>query len=97
MFDIHRIENWSRIDCSKCAEKEACDQVHYDCPLDNPPLSSQHLVIDGKDLGGVIGYRQNREMNRWVFLMEAGYYISVDWCSIHQFNSAADLEIFLNH
>ena len=51
------------------------------------------LIIDGKNLGDVIGYRQNRELKRWVFLMQGGYYISVDWANIKLFISSLDLEI----
>lgn len=45
------------------------------------------LIIDGVELGKVIGYRQNRELQRWVFLMEAGYYIGVDFSNIKFFDS----------
>lgn len=45
------------------------------------------LIIDGKNLGEVIGYRQNIEMQRWSFLMKAGYYISVDFSNIRMFES----------
>ena len=51
------------------------------------------LIIDGADVGKVIGYRQNREAKRWVFLMEAGYYISVDFMNIKRFDSCGALEI----
>ena len=47
----------------------------------------QNLIIDGKNLGEVIGYRQNREIQRWSFLMKAGYYISVDFANIRLFES----------
>ena len=47
----------------------------------------KNLIIDGKNLGEVIGYRQNREMQRWSFLMKAGYYISVDFANIRMFES----------
>lgn len=30
-------ENWETIDCENCEEREMCDQVRYDCPLDTPP------------------------------------------------------------
>jgi len=53
----------------------------------------KNLIIDGADLGKVIGYRQNRELKRWVFLMEAGYYIGIDFSSIKLFTSSGDLEI----
>ena len=47
----------------------------------------QHLIINGADLGPVQGYRQNRELSRWSFLMTAGYYIGVDFSSIKSFKS----------
>lgn len=53
----------------------------------------KNLIIDGKNLGAVTGYRQNRELKRWVFLMQAGYYIGVDWSNIKLFTSSGDLEI----
>ena len=55
---------------------------------------NKHLIIDNKDLGPVVGYRQNRELQRWSFLMEAGYYISIDWNNIKFFTSNGDLVIF---
>ena len=51
----------------------------------------QNLIIDSKNLGAVIGYRQNREMKRWSFLMQAGYYISVDFSNIKSFESGENL------
>lgn len=58
----------------------------------------RRLFIDGKDLGPVIGYRQNRESEMWVFLMESGYYISVEWSGIKRFDSgSSNLEIDLYH
>ena len=53
----------------------------------------QHLIINGADLGPVQGYRQNRELSRWSFLMTAGYYIGVDFASIKSFKSSGNLEI----
>ena len=47
----------------------------------------QNLIIDGKNLGEIIGYRQNREMKRWSFLMKSGYYIGVDFYNIRTFES----------
>lgn len=32
--------DWRRIDCFRCAERFACDQVPYDCPLETPPLKN---------------------------------------------------------
>ena len=29
---------WRRIDCANCEERFACEQVQYDCPLEEPPL-----------------------------------------------------------
>lgn len=56
----------------------------------------QHLIIDGNDLGPVIGYRQNRELERWSFLMESGYYIGVDFSSIKLFTvQDKELQIIL--
>ena len=55
----------------------------------------QNLIIDGKTLGAVIGYRQNRELKRWSFLMKAGYYIGVDFSSIKTFESGKHLVIEL--
>ena len=57
----------------------------------------QRLFIDGKELGEVVGYRQNEVLNRWSFLMAAGYYISVDFNSIKSFTSCGNLEIVLYH
>ena len=51
------------------------------------------LIIDGVELGKVVGYRQNRELQRWVFLMEAGYYIGVDFSNIKFFTSCGPLKI----
>ena len=44
MFDIHSFANWSRIDCKACKERAACDQVPYDCPLDEPPLKYPRII-----------------------------------------------------
>ena len=56
---------------------------------------NRHLIIDGNDCGTVIGYRQNRERNQWVFLMEAGYYISIDFMNIKSFDSGnAELIVY---
>lgn len=30
--------DWRRIDCANCEERFTCDQVQYDCPLEEPPL-----------------------------------------------------------
>lgn len=54
-----------------------------------------HLIINDKDLGEVIGYRQNRELSRWSFLIDAGYYIGVDFESIKLFESSSNLIITL--
>ena len=53
----------------------------------------QELFINSKPMGKVIGYRQNRELQRWVFLMKAGYYIGVDFSNIKHFTSCGNLEI----
>ena len=53
----------------------------------------EHLIINGADLGPVQGYRQNRELSRWSFLMTAGYYIGADFSSIKSFESSGNLEI----
>ena len=53
----------------------------------------QHLISNGEDLDPVQGYRQNRELSRWSFLMTAGYYIGVDFSSIKSFESSGNLEI----
>ena len=53
----------------------------------------QELFINSKPMGKVIGYRQNRELQRWVFLMKAGYYIGVDFSNIKHFTSSGNLEI----
>ncbi len=52
-----------------------------------------NLIIDGKNLGPVKGYRQNRQLLRWVFLMEAGYYIGIDLSSVKSFTSCGELNI----
>lgn len=44
MFDIHSFANWSRIDCKACKERAACDQVPYECPLDEPPLKYPRII-----------------------------------------------------
>ena len=41
MLNMHTPDDWSRIDCSQCPERHMCDQVQYDCPLDDPPLFPQ--------------------------------------------------------
>lgn len=51
------------------------------------------LILDGENLGRVIGYRQNRNLKRWVFLMEKGYYIGVDFSDIKFFDSCGELNI----
>lgn len=57
-------------------------------------MNARQLIIDGKPVGEVTGYRQNREIKRWVFLMRAGYYISIDWSNIKSFSSGGEnLEI----
>lgn len=38
MLNMHNPDDWGRIDCSQCPERHMCDQVQYDCPLDDPPL-----------------------------------------------------------
>ena len=53
----------------------------------------QHLIINDADLGPVQEYRQNRELSLWSFLMNAGYYIGVDFSSIKRFTSSGNLEI----
>ena len=53
----------------------------------------QHLIINDADLGPVQGYRQNRELSRWSFLMTAGYYIDVDFSRIKSFTRSGNLEI----
>lgn len=50
----------------------------------------QHLIIDGHDLGPVTGYRQNRDLMRWSFLMAAGYYVGIDFSNIRLFNSGGE-------
>lgn len=55
----------------------------------------KNLIIDGKDLGPCIGYRQNQERKTWSFLMDAGYYIAVEFGTIKQFTSAGNHEIIL--
>lgn len=44
MFDIHSFVDWSRIDCKACKERAACDQVPYDCPLDEPPHKYPRII-----------------------------------------------------
>ena len=39
--NMHNPDDWGRIDCSQCQERNMCDQVQYDCPLDDPPLFPQ--------------------------------------------------------
>ena len=41
MLNMHNPDDWGRIDCSQCPERHMCDQVQYDCPLDDPPLFPQ--------------------------------------------------------
>ena len=41
MLNMHNPDDWGRIDCSQCQERNMCDQVQYDCPLDDPPLFPQ--------------------------------------------------------
>lgn len=53
------------------------------------------LFINGNSMGAVIGYRQNRELQRWSFLMEAGYYIGVDFDTIKSFTSGEVLRVEL--
>ena len=53
----------------------------------------QNLIIDGHNLGPVTGYRQNRELMRWSFLMVAGYYIGIDFSNIKTFESGESLVI----
>lgn len=31
-------KDWIRIDCENCPERFCCDQVRYDCPLEDPPM-----------------------------------------------------------
>mgnify|MGYP001624055879 CR=1 FL=1 len=41
--------DWRRIDCFRCAERFACDQVPYDCPLEAPPLKNLldvHVLVN---------------------------------------------------
>lgn len=42
MLNMHNPDDWGRIDCSQCSERHMCDQVQYDCPLDDPPLFLQN-------------------------------------------------------
>ena len=55
----------------------------------------QALYINGKPMGNVIRYRQNRDARRWTFDMFGGYNISIDFDSIKLFSSGAKLEIIL--
>lgn len=55
----------------------------------------KNLIIDGNNLGPALGCRQNRKRKQWVFLMKAGYFISVDWSSISRFESSGNWEIQL--
>lgn len=34
-------DEWSRIMCPFCVEREMCDQVQYDCPRDDPPMAPE--------------------------------------------------------
>lgn len=56
---------------------------------------NKELILNGKPMGKVIGYRQNRDLQRWDFLMEAGYYIGVDFSTIKSFTSCGDLEVIM--
>lgn len=42
---MHRFPKISLlIDCKACKERAACDQVPYDCPLDEPPLKYPRII-----------------------------------------------------
>ena len=51
---------------------------------------NRELIVDGVNVGQAVGYRQNREREQWVFLMAAGYYISIDWSNIKRFESGGE-------
>jgi len=53
----------------------------------------KHLIYNGKDLGAVKAYRQNRDRKQWTFLMDDEYIISIDWFLIKSFSSCDNLEI----
>ncbi|MBR4953119.1 MAG: hypothetical protein IKZ30_01245 [Oscillospiraceae bacterium] len=39
-----------RINCDACPERDACDQVKQDCPLDDPPAFSVDTMLPGESL-----------------------------------------------
>jgi hypothetical protein len=62
----------------------------------------KELIIDGRNLGNCVGYRQRRaddkaEFGAWVFYMEAGYKITVEFMQIKSFTSCGPLDIILYH
>lgn len=38
---MRSVEEWSRIKCSCCKERQMCDQVPYDCPREDPPMKPE--------------------------------------------------------
>lgn len=70
------ISTWDRIDCSKCPDRDACDQIPYDCPAENPPMKYPKYIraFDGSigayaysdDIGPVYRFQGGmRYADRW--------------------------------
>ena len=55
------------------------------------------LIINNQLYGICESYHQDRSKKQWVFKMDWGIYISIDFDKIKCFNSSGKLDIILNN
>lgn len=83
---------WHRIDCSKCPDRDACDQVPYDCPADNPPMKFPKYISTSD---GYIGTFQRLDPGEFpVYRFPGGDRIADEWELSHGSDDRSEIEEF---